>query len=45
MNRKLITIAAVCTSFAVQAQVLKYSNQFLMLGVGARAAGMGNASQ
>ncbi|MFN9582379.1 MAG: PorV/PorQ family protein, partial [Bacteroidota bacterium] len=44
MNRKLITIAAVCTSFAVQAQVLKYSNQFLMLGVGARAAGMGNAS-
>lgn len=30
-------------SQCVQAQVLKYSNEFLALGVGARAAGMGNA--
>src|SRR6478752_6211557 len=29
--------------FASQAQILKYSNEFLAIGVGARASAMGNA--
>ena len=33
-------VLSVCT---VNAQILKYSNEFLAIGVGARAAGMGNA--
>lgn len=44
MKVKLVVIAVVFTSLVAQAQVLKYSNQFLMLGVGARAAGMGNTT-
>ncbi|PBQ34077.1 hypothetical protein CNR22_20610 [Sphingobacteriaceae bacterium] len=31
-------------SFGLQAQVRKYSNEFLSIGVGARALGMGNAN-
>jgi len=36
-------IMLLCISGTVNAQFLKYSNEFLSIGVGARAAGMGNA--
>ena len=41
---KRILIAILCLpAFQAGAQILKYSNEFLSIGVGARAAGMGGA--
>lgn len=42
MKRILIGVITSLT-FGAQAQILKYSNEFLAIGVGARAAGMGGA--
>jgi len=41
---RLIYPAVLLFSLASQAQVRKYSNEFLNIGVGARALGMGNAN-
>jgi len=45
MQKLLIIFYLTCFSFAIQAQVNtpKYANEFLALGVGARAAAMGDA--
>lgn len=43
MNRIYLTLFFAFYSLFASAQVLKYSNEFLNIGVGARAAGMGNA--
>lgn len=47
MNRIILLIAAVvfsqCTQLFGQASAPKYSNEFMSIGVGARALGMGNA--
>ncbi|MES2560900.1 MAG: PorV/PorQ family protein [Bacteroidota bacterium] len=42
MKRILISILGIL-SIGANAQILKYSNEFLAIGVGARAAGMGGA--
>lgn len=42
MKRILIAILGI-VSLTANAQILKYSNEFLSIGVGARAAGMGGA--
>jgi hypothetical protein len=42
MKRLIFFIITIIAS-TVQAQIVKYSNEFLAIGVGARAAGMGNA--
>ena len=42
MKQILISILSALT-FGANAQILKYSNEFLSIGVGARAAGMGGA--
>jgi hypothetical protein len=42
MKKQLFFILTLAT-FAANAQIVKYSNEFLAIGVGARAAGMGNA--
>jgi hypothetical protein len=42
MNRILLCLFLLPAVFA-KAQIVKYSNEFLSIGVGARAAGMGNA--
>lgn len=42
--RKFCFFALGCSVFATQAQVAKYSNEFLAVGVGARALAMGNAN-
>lgn len=41
---KFLLAALLILSFSVKAQVRKYSNEFLNIGVGARALGMGNAN-
>lgn len=43
MSNRIFIAILLLVSTSLNAQVLKYSNEFLMLGVGARAAGMGNA--
>lgn len=42
--RKIFFAAVVGATFCAQAQVAKYSNEFLAVGVGARALAMGNAN-
>lgn len=41
--KKIVLISLLLGSFSAGAQVLKYSNAFLGMGVGARALGMGSA--
>lgn len=41
--RRILLIILVSVSVQAGAQILKYSNEFLSIGVGARAAGMGSA--
>jgi hypothetical protein len=41
--RKIVMAAAFVSGLMVQSQTVKYSNEFLAIGVGARALGMGNA--
>jgi hypothetical protein len=43
MRINILFTVIVLLTVSARAQVLKYSNEFLMLGVGARAAGMGNS--
>ncbi len=43
MTRVIVWILLIGYGIDAQAQYLKYSNEFLSVGVGARAAGMGNA--
>lgn len=42
--RKFFFVALSAAAFCMQAQVAKYSNEFLAVGVGARALAMGNAN-
>ncbi len=42
--RKFLIITVLTSSLGIMAQVRKYSNEFLNIGVGARALGMGNAN-
>src|ERR1035437_8590647 len=42
--RKIVCALLISSGFFVQAQVAKYSNEFLAVGVGARALAMGNAN-
>ncbi len=44
IQRRLILAFLAFTCFSAQAQTRKYSNEFLAIGVGARALGMSNAS-
>jgi len=44
MINKLLLLFSICISLSVKGQYLKYSNDFLSIGVGARSAGMGNAA-
>jgi hypothetical protein len=41
--RRVVFLFFLVSAIAANAQILKYSNEFLAIGVGARAAGMGNA--
>lgn len=42
--QRILTIIFIITSFAGSAQIAKYSNEFLSVGVGARALSMANAN-
>jgi len=42
--RKLLILSSLVLFLGIHAQVRKYSNEFLSIGVGARALGMGNAN-
>lgn len=41
--KQIVFFIFIVSSVVAQAQIVKYSNEFLAIGVGARAAGMGNA--
>jgi long-subunit fatty acid transport protein len=41
--KRILLIILISMSVQAGAQILKYSNEFLSIGVGARAAGMGSA--
>ncbi len=43
MKKLLLIIGLTITGFSLFSQIPKYSNEFLAIGVGARALGMGNA--
>ncbi len=42
--KKILCASLICSCFFANAQVAKYSNEFLAVGVGARALSMGNAN-
>src|SRR6478609_148719 len=41
--KQIVFFIFIVSSVVAKAQIVKYSNEFLAIGVGARAAGMGNA--
>ncbi|OYU94748.1 MAG: hypothetical protein CFE21_13740 [Bacteroidetes bacterium B1(2017)] len=43
MRRYFLAVLAVCFSFGLSAQTLKYSNEFLNIGIGGRAMAMGGS--